>query len=134
MTRNSIINAPSKFDLCFAFFDRPDPEQYPDSRRPVTFTIEGPSCLFTWRKIEVVINNITWEDGSGESWNFEGYCKTNVGQPKNRTAKVKGWFQTSDRKGWIDIDAPAKGNTGKTVSQVDPGFRDAIDKIAAERR
>ena len=133
MTRNNIINAPSKFDLSIAFFDRPNPDKL-DQRRSVTFTIEGDSCRNGQRQIEVVINHISWEDGSGESWCFEGYCKTNVGQPQNWTAKVKGWFRTSDRKGWINIDAPAQSNASKTVGQVDPGFRKVIDQIAAQRK
>ena len=133
MTRNSIINAPSKFDLSIAFFDRPNPEQL-GGRRSVNFTIQGPSCSNGQQQIEVVINRISWEDGSGESWCFEGYCKTNIGQPKNRTTKVKGWFRTSDRKGWIDIDAPAQSNASWTTGRVDSGFREMINKIVSYRK
>ncbi|WKZ26561.1 MAG: hypothetical protein QY304_00450 [Candidatus Paceibacterota bacterium] len=132
MTRNRIINAPSKFDLSIAFFDRPNPEQL-GGRRSVTFTIEGPSCPNGQRQIEVVINHISWEDGSGESWCFEGYCKTDVGQPQNSTAEVKGWFRTSDRKGWINIDASAQSNTSGTAGQGDSGLRNVIDQIATQR-
>jgi hypothetical protein len=133
MTRNSIINAPSKFDLSIAFFDRPNPEKL-GGRRSVNLTIQGPSCSNGQQQIEVVINGISWEDGSGESWCFEGYCKTNVGQPQNWTPKVKGWFRTSDRKGWIDIDAPAQSNASRTVGQVQPGFRKLIDDLVAQRK
>ena len=105
MTFNYIVSAPSKFDLLVAFFDRPNPEKLGD-RRSVNFTIEGRSCPNSQRqiKIEVVINSLSWEEGSGESWVFEGYCRTNIGQPQNWTLKVKGWFRTTDRRGWIDID------------------------------
>lgn len=133
MTRNSIVNAPSKFDLSIAFFDRPNPEKL-GCRRTVNFTIQGPSCTNGQRQIEVVINGISWEDGSGESWCFEGYCKTNVGQPENWTAKVNGWFRTSDRKGWIDIDAPAQSNASRTSTLPDSGGRRVIDQIIAQRK
>lgn len=133
MTRNSIINAPSKFDLSIAFFDRPNSDKF-GGRRSVNFTIEGPSCSNRQQQIEVVINGISWEDGSGESWCFEGYCKTNVGQPHNWTSEVKGWFRTSDRKGWIDINAPTQSNESKTVGKVDPGFRNLVDDLVAQRK
>jgi hypothetical protein len=133
MTRNNIINAPSKFDISTTFFDRPNPEKL-GGRRSVNFTIQGPSCSNGQQQIEVVINRISWEDGSGESWCFEGYCKTSVGQPKNWTAKVKGWFRTSDRKGWLDIDTPAQSNTSRTSGQVDPDFRKLIDGLVAQRK
>ncbi|MDP3996819.1 MAG: hypothetical protein Q8P86_03970 [bacterium] len=94
MTHNIIINAPSKCDLIVAFFLKPNP-----GRQSVNFTIQDPGG--SRKQVEVVINSISWEDGSGDSWCFEGYC---VGRPL--TAKVKGWFRTSDRKGWISIDAP----------------------------
>lgn len=132
MTRNNIVKAPSKFDFSIAFFDRPNPGKL-DGRRSINFTIEGPSCTNGQRQIEVVINGVSWEDGSGESWCFNGYCKTDVGQPQNWTAKVKGWFRTSDRKGWIDIDAPAQNNVSGTVGQVQPGFRKLIGDLVAQR-
>ena len=131
MTRNIIIKAPSKFDLCIAFFDRPNPEML-GGRRSVLFTIRVPERALGLLLIEVVINSISWEDGSGESWCFEGYCKTDVGQPRDSHAGVKGWFRTSDRKGWIDIDAPVQSSAARTV-RVDPDFRRVIDQIATER-
>lgn len=130
MTRNNIVNAPSKFDLSIAFFDRPNPEKL-GGRRSVNFTINGPSCSNGQIQIEVVINRISWEDGSGESWCFEGYCKTNVGQPQNWAANVQGWFRTSDRKGWIDIDA---SDQSETAGQVDPGFRKLVDDLVLWRK
>jgi hypothetical protein len=132
MTYN-IINAPSKFDLSVAFFDRPNPEKL-GGRRSVNFTIEGYSCSNKQHQIDIVVNRISWEDGSGESFCFQGYCKTNVGQPQNWTAKVEGWFRTSDRKGWIDIDAPAQNITSRTTGQVDPGFRKLVDDLVAQRK
>lgn len=132
MTRYKIVNAPSKFDLCITFFDRPNPEKL-DCRRTVNFTIQGPSFPSGRLRIAVVINAISWEDGSGESWCFEGYCNTNVGQPKNWTAKVKGWFRTSDRKGWIDIEAPLQSNASRTAGQVDSGFRKIVGDLGAQR-
>jgi hypothetical protein len=107
MTRNGIVYGPSKFDLCFAFFDRPNPEKT-GGRRSVSFTIRDPSHPSGRQQIEVVINGISWEDSSGESWNFSGYCLTDVGQPQNWTAKVRGWFRTSDRQGWIEVNLPTQ--------------------------
>lgn len=132
MARNKIVNAPSKFDLSVAFFDRPIPVKI-GSRRSVMFVIEGPNSLHSEKPINVVVNSISWEDGSGESWCFEGYCTTNVGQPVTWDAKVKGWFRTLDRKGWIDIDAPAQSNASRTAGQVDPGFRKLVDELAQRR-
>ncbi len=133
MTRNSIINAPSKFDLSIAFFDRSNPEKL-GGRRSVNLTIQGPSCSNGQQQIEVVINGISWEDGSGQSWCFKGYCTTNVGQPQNCTAEVKGWFKTSDRKGWIDIDTPAQSNASSTAGQVDLGFCKLFDDLVEQRK
>jgi hypothetical protein len=131
MTRNSITNAPSKFDLSIAFFDRPNSEQL-GGRRSVMFVIQDPCSSNSPKPINVVINSISWEDGSGESWCFEGYCKTDIGQPKNWTPKVKGWFRTSDRQGWIDIDAPAQNNPSG-AGQVKPEFRKFVDDLVAQR-
>ena len=65
MTRNTIVGAPSKFDLMIAFFDEPNSKLF-GGRRSVSFTIEGRSCLGIRHRIEVVINQISWEDGSGD--------------------------------------------------------------------
>jgi hypothetical protein len=94
-----------------AFFDEPNSKLF-GGRRSVSFTIEGRSCLGIRHRIEVVINQISWEDGSGESWTFTGYCTTDVGQPSNEAVDVNGWFRTSDRKGWIDINAPYRAEPG----------------------
>lgn len=131
MTQYKIINAPSKLDVIVAFFDKPNNGT---GRRSVFFTTEDSVDLKGNQQIEVVINEISWEDGSGESWCFEGYCKTDVGQPQNWIVKVKGWFRTSDRKGWIDIDAPAQSNASKKEGQVDPSFRKMVDDIVARRK
>jgi hypothetical protein len=94
---NSILNAPSKWDLAVAFFSKVEK----GCHRTVTFTVYGPDFPGGTCDIEVGINSLKWEDGSGESWLFEGFIKKN--NPINLDLKVKGWFRTSDRKGWIDI-------------------------------
>lgn len=133
MTSYKIVNAPSKFDLSIAFFDRPNSEKL-GGRRSVSFTVQRLNSSNGQQQIEVVINGISWEDGSGESWCFEGYCLTDVGQPKDWTVKVKGWFRTSDRKGHIDIYVSAQSSPNRTASQVDPGFRKMVDGLVAQRR
>jgi len=93
MTANSvqvdIANAPSKWELSVKFFDGGGGQ-----RRPVEFTVNGKFFNGEDRLVEVVINRLSWEDGSGESWCFEGYI---VGMNLN----VTGWFRTTNRKGWM---------------------------------
>ena len=99
MTRYKILNAPSKHDLDVAFFNK-----FKGERMTVTFEIQGPLCPKN-AKIEVVINRLSWEDGSSESWCFEGYAVTGMdGAKMRRQPNVEGWFRTTDRKGWIDLD------------------------------
>lgn len=86
--QNNIVDGPSKYDLSVAFFDRAG-----GHRRHVTFTLTGPDFPQE-TGIDVVINSICWEDGSGESWCFTGYIR-------NGGIRVSGWFKTSNRQGWI---------------------------------
>jgi hypothetical protein len=105
MTQCIITAAPSKFDLCFAFFGG----KYPH-RLPVRFTIKIPN-LHEEEKIDVIINQLTWEDGSGESWCFEGYvtCQEHIPsslpefKARSFVVHVKGYFKTTDRKGWVEL-------------------------------
>ncbi len=121
MTRYQILNAPSKWTLSVSFFDKADPAKI-GGRRPVTFEIKGSLCP-KGARIEVVINQLSWEDGSGESWLFEGYALTGMdGAKMRRQPKVKGWFATTDRKGWIDLDVQPE-------RQPDPHFVALVDEI-----
>jgi hypothetical protein len=108
MIRNNIINAPSKFDLMVALFDKPNTKN--DDRRSVDFTIQGPICYNEERQIEIIVNCISKGDKYKESFYFKGYCKTDFDHSKHWMAEVTGWFQTFNRKGWIDIDVLIQGN------------------------
>ncbi|MFA7252791.1 MAG: hypothetical protein WC027_02955 [Candidatus Paceibacterota bacterium] len=89
-----IVKAPSKWELSVAFFDGNS-----SNRRTVNFTITGDGFPAAGREASVVINQLSWEDGSGESWCFEGYTKQAV--PGFKSHLVKGWFRTSNRLGWM---------------------------------
>ena len=81
-----ISRGPSKFDLAVTLFHGQGTK-----RHPIAFNVNGrePEVL-------VIINGITREDGSGESWCFQGYS------PPNKL--VKGWFRTDTRRGQIEIE------------------------------
>lgn len=93
MTRYTIVNGPSKWDLMIAFFDRSGVR-----RRPVTFTMLEGGPADSWRA-QVVINKLAWEDGVGEGFLFEGYLMF-----LSVRNSVHGYFKTSDRQGWIEIE------------------------------
>jgi hypothetical protein len=88
---NNIIGGPSKFDLMIAFFDKNGKH-----RRPVRFKIKGPDFPGEI-EVPVVINALTWEDGSGNNWLFEGYSSDGPFQGLN----VVGFFNLNRREGWI---------------------------------
>jgi len=85
----SIVDAPSKWSLSLAFFDHDG-----DKRRYAFFKIKDP--LKETVDVRVLINQLQWEDGSGESWNFEGYARI-----EGKSFNVRGWFRTTDRKGYL---------------------------------
>lgn len=93
MTRYTIVNGPSKWDLMLAFFDK-----LGNRRRSVIFTMKEGGPADSWTG-EVVVNNLEWEDGSSESWNFKGYA-TFLGVKNG----VRGYFGTMSRKGWIEFE------------------------------
>ncbi len=91
-TRRTITNGPSKFDLMNAL-----PDGDSKNRRTIKFTIleeNGPNLL-PFISEPITINRLEPEDGSGESWLFEGWYG------KNR--EVKGYFRTDERRGWIEF-------------------------------
>ena len=89
-----ITGSPSKYELSVAFFDfLPG-----NHRRPVKFKVEN-IMTTDHTEIEVVINSIQWEDGSANSWAFEGYV---INPPEGFPKDVKGWFRTTNRQGYID--------------------------------
>lgn len=92
--QNSIVGGPSKFDLMIAFFDK-----IGEHRRPVKLKIGGPDYI-TIIEVPVVINTLTWEDGSGNNWYFEGYASDGPFQGLN----LVGYFNSNRREGWIRPD------------------------------
>lgn len=85
-----IIDGPSKWNLMLSLFDG-------DSlhRRPVFFFTDAPAPNGLAPRVEVYINIIEREDGSGENWNFDGCLKDST--------RVKGFFSTSRRRGWLEV-------------------------------
>lgn len=109
-TRYTIVNAPGKFDLADAFFGKDD-DRHHDGRRTVTFEIaprkagdEQPH----FSGVVLVVNSLSWEDGSGDSWIFSGYIHTlRIPSGGNMAianiSKANGWFSTKRRVGWIKL-------------------------------
>jgi hypothetical protein len=85
LTHTKIINGPSKLDLMLALFVRNDDL----TSRMVSFHTE-PGTNYS-----VTINGISLEDGSRESFLFSGYINL-------YTEKVRGWYNTQTRRGWIE--------------------------------
>ncbi len=84
--QHTIVNGPPKFDLMVSLF-----EGNPTPRKTVSFLTDRGS-------INVAITAIAQEDGSGESWLFEGYSTT-----RSSHRRVKGWFSTKSRAGTMDF-------------------------------
>jgi hypothetical protein len=97
--RFSLVNGPSKFDLMAALFVGSSGS---NGHSPVTFTTEDE------QEIEVYINKVGREDGSGESWIFEGFIskvnKVPVKFAPGDSNNVTGWFRTSNRRGWFEYE------------------------------
>lgn len=85
--RFEIIESPTKLALSQAVFDR----------KPLVLKVKvEPKGEGT---VEVIINDVTAEDGSGESWTLKGFhYKDN--------AEFKAWLRTDENKGWIKFEAP----------------------------
>lgn len=96
MTSNNMlsfnaIGGPSKFDLMLSLFDGNK-----NPRRTVEFKLEGAR-----EPIVVAITMVQQEDGSGESWNFQGHL-TNY----RRGFDVHGYYSSNSRKGYITFVVP----------------------------
>jgi len=90
----TITAGPSKFDLMLSLFDGNK-----EPRRTVGFMIQsGKSDFHNRTALEVAITKVSQEDGSGESWCFDG-CVVNT-RPQFH---VTGWFRTSSRGGWVKV-------------------------------
>ncbi len=108
--QNKIIKAPSKWDLHLAFFDLiPERSASQETRRTARFDVRGPDFVpfptdiwpgETYR-VDLVIDMLEWEDGSGNSWNFKGHVKM-INFVHEEWNVVQGRFSTTNRTGWIE--------------------------------
>ena len=97
-----ITNGPSKWDLSVALFDR----KLVNGRK-VRFAVATTPEV----QVEVLVSSVQAEDGSGESWNIEGYATELKCFPKGGTWKdttvpppphrVFICFRTDRRTGYI---------------------------------
>ena len=97
MVQYQIVNGPSKRDLELALFDGDS-----QHRRHVVFSFEehygesGKSIALTVRAF--ILNGVSREDGSGESWLINGYF-AGAYPP----IPIKGYFSTKTRKGHLEF-------------------------------
>lgn len=85
-----ISNGPGKWDLMVSLF-----EGNPTHRRKVRFEIpNGHRGNESHTELDVAITLVAQEDGSGESWLFEGYRNGSV------RGMIHGYYSTRTRTGW----------------------------------
>ncbi len=103
--RINIQSGPSKFDLMLSLMD------VPSHRRAVQFrgNVEGDlvndyDTRGAYKSVlDVFIDMLEREDGSGESWNFAGYMiATSVRGEQH--LRVKGYYSTQSRGGVLEIE------------------------------
>ena len=87
----NVTGGPSKFDLMLSLFDGNK-----DPRRTVEFQLEGAHVPIT-----AGITMVQQEDGSGESWNFEGWLAN-----YRRGFNIKGYYSSRSRTGYITFIVP----------------------------
>lgn len=95
-----ITNGPSKFDLMVALF-----VGAAKRRHHLTFTVGDNTLMDMARNIvrgtvEVVINEVSREDDSGESWCLNGY----VPVAHSGLEQIRLYFHTTTRKGWLTFE------------------------------
>ena len=83
----NIIGGPSKFELMLGLFDNTMSEP-----RRVSFQLQGGTAL------SVCLLSVGREDGSGESWLFEGAIQW---PDASHNRRVKGYFTTKRRTGHV---------------------------------
>lgn len=86
-----VISGPSKFDLMLSLFDGNK-----EPRRTVEFQLEGARGPIT-----VAITMVQQEDGSGESWNVEGWITS-----YRRNFAIKAYYSSNSRKGYLTFVVP----------------------------
>lgn len=118
MTPNQfpVISGPSKFDLSNALFVW-------NPRRPAVFNANCP----VGTAFEVYVLSVQAEDGSGESWNIEGFVGE-VQRPKRegqeklfmpeRGQRAFLWFRTDRRQGHVKFFEKGGHRTLAALDQV----------------
>ncbi len=94
---HSICDGPSKFDLSNALFDK-----LPGGRsRVLDFTTNSEKLL----RVCVVVNKVSTEDGSRESWIIDGYISKIIYDgaelEKPPGDKIHFYYRTDKRSGWM---------------------------------
>lgn len=88
----SIINGPSKFEFIGNSF-----LVNGKKRNETVFLLNK---LKSHQLMRVIINSVSWKDGSGESWLFDG---REVCGEKIIGGKIRGYYNTSRHTGHIEI-------------------------------
>lgn len=94
--RFSIVSGESLIEMEHAFFDK---------KMVLPFHVQIVSDSEPdERDISIVLRSLEWEDGSRENWNFTGYLAMKGPQLPYRMSaqKIKGYYSTKTRKGWIE--------------------------------
>jgi len=87
-----IVNGPSKFDLMLSLFDGNK-----EPRRTVQFRVRSETGRMEINH-EVAVTLVQQEDGSGESWNFQGLT---WGQSISH--RVRGYYSSKRRTGTFNF-------------------------------
>jgi hypothetical protein len=103
-TQYRITSGPSKFDLMLALFDGSSASK---TLRPVSITIHAPEYPVGSQSITlaILVNSVSREDGSGESWTFHGHLtkmdRVGVSGNQSTSLVVSGYYSTKSRTGHI---------------------------------
>ena len=105
MIKADISGGPSKWDFIMSFADGTARD-----RKVVRFHPKGkiriPNSDWSPPFLDVVVNTVEREDGSGESWNFTAYLLKggySLRDPRAEGASVRGYYHTGTRKGHLEI-------------------------------
>lgn len=102
--QHQITGGPSKFDLMLALFDGNS-----EHRRLVAFRTKeefpGTALPPAFYQVQVIVNKIEREDGSGENWLVAGEVLANWLLPKKPEVWMtfRAFYRTIQRQGWLEI-------------------------------
>ena len=99
-SRFGITHGPGKWDLFIALgentFENPHVVIFQIDEKMITVTTDARQAASIMTKVEICLNSLGREDGSGQKWLFEGF---NPHSHQN----VQGYFNLNTRKGWIEF-------------------------------